>query len=352
MTQIENVSNRRPAPSEWEDLLLAASAQSSLCTEMADMTEPIEETAITGVGGARPSRVDRLTERVSGLNNDALMTNEYYGLGQAMCIIARRMRLPSQRKAVVDKAAGGLLGRHKISKSPGSLRILEITNTPMVDTFIQLASISLADLDPPTLLLADALSAEVRQRRLQRANNASDSGLGQRIARELIKEPSAQYGAAAQSIGDSAMAGSTIIYREALCLQAQRTALREGRHVDSNPRDFLPMLTGELFSEEQLRSVQMKRIAIKYAGMRIDEFLDYELRHKLVSLDNDGQPTLNLEALETTPPIQPSRSSVLHRRRLRCPALQVTELISMGIELLPEIVITANRYLAADPNVE
>ncbi len=216
----------------------------------------------------------------------------------------------------------------------------------MIEVFSYVAGVSLARLDPPTLLLANGLSAEVRKRRLENIAASFDSASDVHIGRLFAKESGQALGAAALSIGESAMATSTIIYRETLCMQAQRIAEDLEGPSDMMASDYGPMPTSAFFSEDDLRALDIRPVSMKYAAMRADELLSLETRRKLIGLDESDQPVFHSHLKTAEPPELLAKSAVLHRRRLSCPALQVSGQIDMGLSLVPDIIITANRQLA------
>jgi hypothetical protein len=303
------IVHSRPVPEEWGDLLrytqdvLAATPPdyAKLCT--------IEQAAL-------------VHEPVRALDNERLEVNRYYGLGVLMCTFAQGLRQPEARARLIDRAASNLSA---LAPRQG-LRTTHIGD-PLIDSAFKQAGRELCRSAPPAIrLLGTALSVE--------AYGRTEALLG-RVRAESVQHTSiAQGELGGDTVGVNAAAGPSVTIRSTLDAQFPGDRAGSARIAD-------------ILQEGRLPLGNLSLLGRRLARLRLDEFNNSETLRTFLSISANGSLAFNTTNLRQPPCAEPHATlrPVLHRARLACPALYVTGLIEDVLQIVPEIIETAQRQV-------
>jgi hypothetical protein len=305
------ITNNRPVPEEWDGLLWR------------------------GVDG-------QLDEAVASLDDERLMANCYYGMGQVMCRMAADMAEPAVRQSVAGAFADAWLVKRQRHHLPqlDTICIAEIANVPLIPVMQAITQEAMASVEPGSRTLANGLAGEVELRRRLRSPAAAGHE-----AYPLSPNSEAAGDAVVPLIGKAAMAASTALYREALVLRlAHERFGYSGSGSMAQIKNLQSLPTG-LLSPDNLAAEGLKSALVPFAGLRFDEFMDVDIRLPRLSIDQAGNLHFERAYLASEPADNPHDAQLLHKQRLTCPALQVPGFVGIGLQLVPQAVQLANRRL-------
>lgn len=374
------VKYSRAVPPVWGELVDFARAQ----------LDPADPAAST------PEMAEAMLGRFSELGNEELDSLRYYGLGLAMCGLAKALKNPDERSALTRGlasslfdwwVAGGTTERDSLQPSD----IFSGLGAP----FAGLARRAVGDLPSEVQFLNDALHVEANERRsviremeVERRYNLSrqpePESLTARLARSVLGRPvfgrvvkmfagrrdeaPAEDLAAARAstyrrssvdwtpeggikrdrteevIRLNGTAAAYTVLRLALTRRDAYTAPKSPPKLNAEG-EAVPATAVEIMDEAG-DALSLEAIGMRCAALRADEFrggvggyIDTD-EHGNVVFRKDRMP----KAADLEPPAVSRTGQVtLHTKRLRCPAMFVEGLIPLMMEIVPEAVRAADN---------
>ena len=314
--------HKRQAPDEWNQLL-------------GDTTAILAERP----GFLLPARaaIQQVIERVEQIlpNNEALENTKYYMLGIFACSLAIDLQDDSKRGIAIREVGNSLTDTWKReSLHPNGLTARDIRRggeaKTMTDIFVHATLDSSKQLNPEVRLLADCIAEVVRTR----AYNATPG-----------VEPVQTYNendiligkSAAEMLGLDAMNGAAgVISGVIKRIDAHARGITE-RILTNNP------VLAETLSGERFKQLDLRKIALRGATLRIDEFLhDFG---EYVDIDESGAPFFRIDLVPAQSDLEPAPAPILHKKRIRCPALYISGLIPFMVDMLKEGIFISQEQI-------
>lgn len=310
----------RREPDEWRDLLETIQTDIALDPD----TGVPYDTSLTW-DSALQIYVD-LDEALT--DNEALDENCYYGFGKVICGMARELKNPKVKQEVVSQAARNAASyilkakMHAPSAEGGNVYREQLANLPLNDAFINLAWGASDAMPIDERYLARGLYTLHKIRRNgQIAYTEQD-----------IKGMINGY-AISMSIGTNALVGT-----KAILIRALDTKYPEFAHGG-------PILPEQLDS----LSLGLSQLGPSFASLRIDEF-NADIKRpesQYVVADENGDADFCKHNLPDEPPSLGENRTILHSKRLKCPALHVQAMLRTFSGILPEIITETDRLIVA-----
>jgi hypothetical protein len=320
------VHNAQRKPDAWDNLL-------DFAHDHLEPTKPYEE---------QGEAVAALWEQTHTLDAEVYEANRYYGLGLITCALARSMQGETAREEFIERGTWKLAGSH-VGYCVGSyyypahmgLYAKEIRDSDLVDK--EMLRDEYAKLSDAERLVANTLSAWTPGGGSTRLMSPGSH----HRKRILDQEP------ALEAVVSNTFAGTSLILRTTL----QR--IHERQQGKKWPPDFAKSkfnpLLADFVSEADLLALDLKRVAFIAASIRLDEMLNIVPR--LLTLDESGNPDIDRSLIPASPlPVAKGAGDLPfthHTARLGCPALYVAGAIPTATQLLPEIVVRAQKDLLA-----
>ncbi len=310
----------RPEPPEWPDLMYRSS---EIVATLHDLPpeEPIPLPQSRALYG--------LTEGLSGL---ALERNRYFGLGQAMCQMTILLSDPTIREQTIDSVADEMaeVFGHWGDISAAALPISSIgglANYPFFEVSRQAAK--------KMPLAEELLTTALGERTFARRRNIAVMPDGFRLANIQDRNR------LTDALRKNTQAAPGSVLRRAILAHSFGTATPAS-------------LVKDVITEEELRGLQLEKVAQALASSRIDEFRDWQKGLEpicnIVKPGPDGKFIVDKRYLRDHPPgpvlADPENGSLptLRTERLVCPAMQAGLILPI-LGMMPEITIRADQLI-------
>jgi len=319
-----HVHNAQRKPDAWDNLLDFAH----------DQLDPGQQYE------AQDNAVTAVWERVHTLDAEVYEANRYYGLGLTACALARSMRGETARETFIARGARSLAGKHGAYCTEAyyyppdvGLYVKEVRGRHFVGN--QMVRDEYAKLSDGERLVANTLSTVTPGGVWGRATSPKNHH-----RRKVLREEPAL-----EDVTSNAFAGASIVLRTTL----QR--IHERRHgkkwsPDFEKAKFNPLLA-DFVTEEDLLALDLEKAAFIAASIRLDEML--KIIPRVLTLDESGNPDIDRSLIPASPgPVEKGAGGVpstYHTARLRCPALYIAGLIPTVTQMLPQIVVRAQKDL-------
>ena len=310
---------RRRVPAEWPELVDFAERQMSQA----------------GAENPTTDNVNAVWDAAKGIENEPLERARYYGLGLAMCGLARQIRHEETKARIINDAARGIISRRTQGGSyiNDSLTIDNLKAAAILSAFDSPVQKSVALLTRGEKLVADTLGVEAYKREQQLVLGKPSDTLIDEYRNNIASGSWTQ-----QVLLKSAPEAMILVLGTALAKmhKANTSAPRWNVHKAS-----LAGITGGA----ALADLIPESLAIKSATLRKDEFT-----RDLSSYINvkDGQGVFNRNATSRVIDLETcntKNNTVLHESRLKCPALSVHGLVPDIAEIVVQAVEQAQEQV-------
>ncbi len=320
----------RPEPAEWGNL--TAFAQDQLDS--------------TAQGSVTLQDAAAMYYRMEDLDDEAREAVRYHSLGLGMCVLARELSDPEKRKIVVEHAARNLASDYSegLQSDGKGMRPGDIKAYSAHHPFAHLMKEAKIDLPLSSQLVANSTFAYSRYRQMELSYPRSHATPHSPMVRlDKIKE--GEY--LRVDTGSQANAAAFRVVRYVLA------SIYGGLGTVEPEIEYDEQLLGPVIDTELLKSLDLTRLAANCAKLRIDEFVCDDLFPKIVHVGQNGETDFDLSYLRSEPgapdntELGARKGALLHKERLRCPALYVQGLIPLMMEVAPEIIVTAQENIMA-----
>jgi hypothetical protein len=334
---VSEVVHERPKPQRWDELVEFASTL--------PIFKKVDKYGATYV----PESVDVLRGKLQELLDDeALDTHRYYGMGTLLCGVARGLRDPEQRTTAV-KSMGDRLSTHWRlggTTGRGTLTIGDIRGAPLGTTFSTMVKDEAARFPPHIGLLNDVLSwhAAEREVALMRGDPTADVSF---ISKKGGRNGEYQAGKAVERIIDATATATARTLRHVLTLRAEHL-----RKIDPDFPETPTII--EVLERTDMDDINLVPVAQRAAAMRLDEMQTLEV-NQIITLDDEGRAVFHGKKLPRSRDLQPPEVKhkdgrvsrpILHTSRLRCPALFIDGLIPDMVSCITEALYEADELAA------
>ncbi len=329
------VKHTRRMPPEWQELSEFAHDQ---LAAQADPRVPEVDTILA------------VREAVDGLENDDLEKNRYYGLGNVVCNVYRKLADPNTRETVVREAGAELADyyrRDNLVPKNGEIppfRADDLVIYPMHGAFLPVTRAASNALQSPVRLLTDTLTqAEKERQRLLEYPHLADSGSEEAASlMDFGVRCIRQNKPAAEAVAREVLTGTLITLERAV----------KAKSLAANPDVLNLDVVNPVVTPEVIRATDIGPLAPRFAALRLDEFPagGDDTIHPYIEVEPTGTLRFKRELVGPEPtPVDDGIHSgpVLHSSRLGCPALNVPGMIPLVRELVPDILDAARQQLAS-----
>lgn len=284
------------------------------------------------------TRLQQLYDGVDRLDDEQLESNRYYGIGLVMCGIARALQQSHVRRETVDWAARNAATSQARLYGDAHFMPEVLVGDGVLEPFSKLAKSASNDLSPPDYLLVNTLIA-ITQRRQNAARGQDNWAARDSLRQDQWLVSILEGKPAVDLIGANATSATSHLITRAIRLPAFEVMFGPEHHIMDTGTGMLKV------TKEVLSSLNLRSVAYYLAALRLDEF-----RPTLKTLEFEkGEFVIDRTALSREPTQEslptPSKQALLHKARLKCPAIHVQGLIPLMLEIVPEILLKAQDNL-------
>jgi hypothetical protein len=301
-----------------------------------------------------PAAVNTVLDVIQTLDNEALESARFYGLGLIMCGLARQLQHPDIRQRVVTHAARNVVEWRAMEDgyNADGLCMNDFDQSHMNVAFRRYVQVANYALPAWQRLAANALDIdncrradEIAGRPARSRHSMIDDVIGGEKAAWLVEL--------------NVTSASTSVLRNAMrkVIADQELPDTEAPKPDSfaaqeraNGELIAPAFRAVIAQREALHA-----LALRCAALREDEFI--KDLNKYVGVNDEGilvfQQARKVRARDLLPPevihIPMHDIVMLHQRRLRCPAIFVDGLIPLIMDIVSEAFEKAQAQIEAQP---
>lgn len=317
----------RTKPPEWMELL-------ELTNENIGDTLPPSDTSIRAIGRA-----------VNQLDDETLEANRYYGIGELICQSARQLADDGLRQTVVETSGASLLygsesTAHDKSAEQAVLHLhkdgfhLGDLHPSLLNPGLRpLNRTSAGLLDPPTRVLADTLTVTASNRKATKGGytDRTDTRLSSSHVQQIRRgEPTAD------AVTRDSMAGAAYAYRAAYLAQHDLTPADNPVVTADGLRGIdATVVMGELSGLHQDKLAALVTDPFTSSVVEKTQWGKLRTRRTLLARYKGDVPDSEVEY------------DALHLQTLKCPARNVTGMIAIAGNLVPDILESAEDKLEA-----
>jgi hypothetical protein len=306
-----DVTHERPKPEHWDELM-----------EFASTLPVIEETDDEGVSYYHEASVDALRAKLMELlDNESLDECRYYSVGEMLQGLMAGIQDPDRRASSVSNAATRFFAAWRLGGQPitPSIMPVDINGAIGSSPFAPLIRNFTNALPPHMRLLYDVLDWHVAERE-------AAQGHGEPVATfTYLSKRAGRYeeGDGMRRVGEVTVAATSRVLRRVLQLRA---AYLKGKDPDFPAQPSAQ----QIIDRTDMDDINLIPVAQRAAAVRLDELRMLET--ELLGLDEHGRAVFHGKKLpkarDLAPPVPDALNrTMLHTRRLRCPALFVEGLI-------------------------
>lgn len=310
---------RRRVPAEWPELVDFAERQMSQA----------------GAENPTTDNVNAVWDAAKEIENEPLERARYYGLGLAMCGLARQIRHEETKARIINDAAKGIIFRRTIegAYAKDSLTIDDLKVEAIFSAFDSPVQRSVASLTRGERLAIDTLGVESYKREMWLVLGKPSDNLIKEYRNDIASGDWTK-----QVLRNNAAAGMISVLRTAIIKKRESDTLASSWNVH---KASLAEITGGT----ALADLIPESLAIKSATLRRDEFI----RDLSSYIDvKDGRGVFNRNATSRVIDLAvcgTDQNTVLHQSRLKCPALSVQGLVPDIAEIVVQAVEQAQEQM-------